>query len=152
MKINISFFNRDLVQLNDDSRSAVFSINWEHNGIYYPDRVWPDFGVVVLGFWIGTIIELLEGNQELTFTFMDGPYYLKAEYDAKIGMVKLSPKGMNTIWNVPLTVLIQEIKQAVCKTNEELKKRNIRKKDRSGLEKGNLILQKCLLKAENKFL
>lgn len=152
MKINISFENQDLLRLDDDSRDAVFPINWEHNGIYYPDQVWPDFGVIIIGLWIGTIIELLEENQELIFTFMDGPYYLKAEYDAKIGMVKLFPKGMNTIWTVPLAVLIQEIKEAVCKTREEFEKRNIRKKDRFNLEKSNLILQQCLLKAENKFL
>lgn len=140
MDIKVEFDDEQLVWFKNGEGSLFFEVTWEDKEIHYPMDNWSDFGDIVLGMWITTILELLEGANEGEFLFMDGPYLVKAKYYRKTGMVALSPKGLDVVWNMQLTELVKKLIQALDKAREELAKREIREKQQAGFEKYSAIL------------
>lgn len=45
-------------------------------GQYFPAEEWIDFPVVILGWWLGALADVLDGDSECKFGFMDGPYQI----------------------------------------------------------------------------
>ncbi len=133
MKIQVGF-NEEWLQ-HDAKRGAslVFYIAWEHEGYYYPDQKWSDFGEVILGWWTTVILEFVEGTDEDEFEFMDGPFSLKAKYDRQNGLVELRPKKTDLVWVVPFKELTDQIRLAARVVSEELDRLKI--KQRENLEK-----------------
>jgi hypothetical protein len=79
MKIHVNLNNQDLVKFDPSYKNIVFGINWQYQNIYYPDEKWSDRGIGVLGCWIGTIMDFLEGKTQGQFPFLEGPYFIAAQ-------------------------------------------------------------------------
>lgn len=48
----------------------------------FPDDVWNDFALVLLGWWVEALIPLLQGQRcEAELLFMDGPFLVRVERD-----------------------------------------------------------------------
>lgn len=69
--------------LNQGSSGLITGeIYFEENNIYFPEKGWNDFPVIILGWWINSFLELVKQNSEtFEFCFMDGPFKL-------VGVVK----------------------------------------------------------------
>jgi hypothetical protein len=144
MEIRIEFDEQELVRFVDGKGPLLFEVSWENNGIYYPMKHWSDFGNVILGWWFVTTVELLKGANEGDFSFMDGPYSLKAKYNRQTGIVELLPEKRDFVWNIPIIDLVKKLIQALDKTCEELAKRGIGQKEQASLTQCSTILKNYL--------
>ncbi|NES97677.1 MAG: hypothetical protein F6K32_21195 [Desertifilum sp. SIO1I2] len=149
MNIEVKFEGIKSSQLITKSGQVLLKIYWVNNGVYYPDKDWIDFAFVILGWWITTILKLIEGQQEGEFMFMDGPYSIKAKYNSKTGIVELYPKGIDCLWNIHITKIIEEIIKALTKISEEIKNGNFEDKEQFFVNKGLKLLEEALLKIKS---
>lgn len=78
MRLVLDFDDETLRRYDARGAPLLFYVAVEHDGVYFPDRQWLDFGCVVLGWWTMAILRLLEGSEEEDLCFMDGPYTLRA--------------------------------------------------------------------------
>ncbi|NJK75321.1 MAG: hypothetical protein HC849_09935 [Oscillatoriales cyanobacterium RU_3_3] len=145
MNIKVKFDERLLSKFIEGSSPLLFEITWEHDRIEYPMKNWSDFGLVILGWWIGIVIKLFKGEERGEFLFMDGPYSVTAKYDREIGELELSPKGLDVIWKVQYVDFVKMLIDAVKQVDGELAKRGIGKKERQAIEKYSAILKGCLV-------
>lgn len=52
-------------------------IYFEEDGIFFPEKGWNDFPVIILGWWINNFLRFVKQNEKkFEFCFMDGPYKL----------------------------------------------------------------------------
>jgi hypothetical protein len=59
-------------------------IFFDMGGVIFPSEDWDDFIVVLLGWWISSILQLVEGHvDETELRFMDGPYVVQAERESE---------------------------------------------------------------------
>jgi hypothetical protein len=50
--------------------------------VYFPDKIWTDFTVIILSMWIEALIRLIEkSSTNEIFFFMDGPFLMEIELD-----------------------------------------------------------------------
>ncbi|MCK0206368.1 hypothetical protein [Ornithobacterium rhinotracheale] len=47
------------------------------NGIYFPEKNWDDFVLIIFAWWSDSIINLLNGSTHEDFCFMDGNFHFK---------------------------------------------------------------------------
>lgn len=130
MKINVEFDDSQLLRYEEGKGQLLFEVTMQEGSSEYPMPHWSDFGYVVLGWWRGTIIRLIEGENEDEFDFMDGPYCVKAKYCRKTGEVQLIPLDESAqeegiVWTTTITELITQLIQALYKTCKELKSRQL---------------------------
>lgn len=113
MKIKVEFDDSQLVKYREGQGQLLFEVTMQEGSNEYPMSHWSDFGYVVLGWWRGTVIRLLEGDNEGEFDFMDGPYCVKAKYDRDTGKVQLIPLDESAqeegiIWTTTITELTMQ--------------------------------------------
>lgn len=60
--------------MQNRSGAIVGRIYFRSNGLAFPDNQWSDFPVVVLAWWLDALGRLLEGADNESLPFMDGPY------------------------------------------------------------------------------
>ncbi len=144
MNIRIKIDERDFPVDNGIRENLMFEISWEHDGIYYPTKNWVDFGCIVLGWWVSTIIKLLRGDDEGNFAFMDGPYAIAVKINRESMELELMPKGINVAWKVHLTELIEVMIQAISVVYKEFVLREVQEEDKIILKKYSDILKDYL--------
>lgn len=69
----------DSVRLSKSEVSEqIFSEIYFHirDDIFFPEKGWDDFSVIVMGWWLGKCRDIREGNTAV-FYFMDGPFYFE---------------------------------------------------------------------------
>lgn len=145
MRIQLSFDIEALELSVQRKTNLVFGIAWEHNDVFYPASNWIDFGTVILPWWLRSSVELFEGAHTAEFLFMDGPYGFRAEYDRKLGVVKLLPRGQEWIWSVELDVLARELVKAANIVSRQLYVLHIGEMDRQSLEYGVAKIRSTIL-------
>jgi len=69
-------------RLSGDGRNSshqVFSeIYFQLDGKFFPEKSWDDFVVVILNWWIGNILSIVnQKDGEVRCDFMDGPFFFK---------------------------------------------------------------------------
>lgn len=132
MRIYTGFDESQLTKYIKKTKPTVFYITWEHDGTYYPDKKWDDFGEVILGWWLNAALRLARGTDEDEFVFMDGPFFIKARYDRETDIVELAPDGLDVVWKIPFKELTAEIIRAARQTTVELKRNGIPEKELLG--------------------
>lgn len=141
MQILLDFDEQLLKKYEHRGASLIFNITWEHDGVYYPSKNWIDFGVVVIGWWIGVINQLGQESNKSEFLFMDGPYSIEIKFDKKQGVVTLVPKGLDVVWIVSFSQLVGELISAAKRIYEEFNRIGVGKTDQISLQKGIKLLQ-----------
>lgn len=129
MNIEINFHETLLTRYKIGSGPLLFEITWNHDKIVYPMNNWSDFGKVILGWWVTAVSEIINGNDESEFYFMDGPYSISARYNREINLLYLSPKGIDSTWTISLNELIEQLINAFEKVSSELAQRGIGTQD-----------------------
>jgi hypothetical protein len=96
----------DLGDLSRTKRSSIIGRIWFADGAdAFPDTRWPDFIVVVLGWWIRQFLELREARTDhLEFLFMDGPYSMFAEPTGDDSLALSFRKGDEPAPSMPATI------------------------------------------------
>lgn len=126
MQIVLAFNEQVLDSAARRGSPLVFTISWEHRGIYYPMRNWEDFGVVIVDWWFAAVMRLALGSEREKFEFMDGPYSVSAVFHRNTGMVELTPDVSQTSWLhssewvIPFTDLTAELIHATSTIQEKL--------------------------------
>jgi hypothetical protein len=141
MQILVSLDEQLLAKYDKRGAPLFFGITWEHEGIYYPERSWMDFGVVILGWWFAATLRLRQGTDEDKFLFMDGPYAIKAKYYRQEDTLELIPEGLDTIWKVPFNELAKELIRTANGVYRELKRFGIGENDQINLNKYIALLR-----------
>ncbi len=78
MNILLKFREDWLQDYKDKDQSLVPAwIYFEHNGEFYPDDDWIDNPATLLGWWLHSITELLQGREGQGLSFMEGPFFIK---------------------------------------------------------------------------
>lgn len=144
MQITVNFDEALLIRYKAGFEPLLFEITWNNDEIVYPMKNWSDFGKVILGFWVVTISEIIDGSDEVEFYFMDGPYFISAKYNREINLLYLSPKGINSTWTVSLNDLIKQLISAFEEVNSGLVQRNIGVKDQGYCKQCILALKAYL--------
>jgi hypothetical protein len=137
----------DLVALSTQTsrENLTFRIFWEHNGSYYPMEDWVDFGCIIIGWWVSSLIRFQRGSSRESFTFMDGPYSIDAQFDKVSGEVELKPKGTNLVWTIKITEIAENLLQIVESLQHVLVYSNISSKDQVAFEKYSEALRESFL-------
>lgn len=106
--------------------SPIFSsIYWEHDGSSYPDSAWSDFSITILGWWIRSCADLLRGSSRETFSFMDGPYSIKACRENNSNTLTLSLEGREERWFVSIDDIRYAIIDVCQSINRDISQMNI---------------------------
>lgn len=78
MKIIIGLDDDLLLRYNRRGSPLYFTIYWQNNLQYYPQKGWMDFGCVIMSWWTRAVERVSKDGAEQIFSFMDGPYELTA--------------------------------------------------------------------------
>jgi hypothetical protein len=153
MKIKVEFDDSQLARYQQGQGQLLFEITMQDGSTEYPMPHWSDFGYVVLGWWRGTILQLLNGEDEGEFDFMDGPYCIQARYERETGKVELIPldefgQEEGIVWTTTMAVLITQLIQALGKACQELEKRQLGKREQSFMKEAILTLESYLPQVE----
>jgi hypothetical protein len=112
--MKIVTFNPESKTVGQPMGKYFFEIFFEYNGEFYPKEHWTDFGCIVLGWWVTTIIKIFRGElDECNFSFMDGPYSLSVRLDKDAQILFLQPGNTNKIWTVDFIEFVEQLILAV---------------------------------------
>jgi hypothetical protein len=125
VKLVINFNESQLIDFRNGNKPLIYEIYWVEDSVYYPMNHWSDFGNAVLGSWVNSIIELLSGNTESEFCFLDGSYSIKLKMNPSDRVVELYPQKRNFVWKISMKELIIELINAFKMVSGELAKRGI---------------------------
>jgi hypothetical protein len=103
----------EILSLNSFNDKTVFGIYWEHDGVFYPSESWTDFGYIIIGWWVSTIIRFSNQETEGDFSFMDGPYSILAKYNKKTGNLILNSENKSIFWQANILDIIQSLHDAI---------------------------------------
>ena len=79
----------------------------EMNQKFYPDDDWIDNPIVILGWWLNSIRDVLNGRENQGICFMEGPFFIEAIDDGKNLALKSEDGEVN--WVVDKTQFAKEI-------------------------------------------
>jgi hypothetical protein len=136
MQIVIGFDEQLLTKWDRRRDVLLFRIAWRCDNIYYPQENWIDFGLVILGWWLGIADRLWQGIQEEDFFFMDGPYSIKAIQHQAEDVVELIPRGLDVTCRTSLAQLSDELIHAANEVCSVLAQTEGSEVHRVVLEKG----------------
>ena len=125
--------------------NLTFIIFWEHEGLFYPSEDWDDFGLTIIGWWVGTIMRFIAGENEGEFCFMDGPYSILATYDQASEELELFPERTNIVWKIKLSAIIEALISTVNYIYNFLWDRNVADEELLWFKKCLQILNDSLL-------
>jgi hypothetical protein len=94
------------------------TIYWEHDGEFYPDNLWPDYGAVILSWWIDSCRGLHSGSTIERFIFMEGSARLNIRNNN--GSLIISDEDQKIKWNVTLQELTEELMVAAKEMSKDL--------------------------------
>lgn len=143
MRICVTIDEAAVRQYDAEDRPLVFGIYWEHEALCYPDRVWTDFGTVLMGWWIGAARRLADGAEQEVFYFMDGPFALHARRDTRTGSVTIEPRGEKVVWRASVQELIGALAGAAEEIREVLQRHGIAPSQQQAMGRG-LDLLRCI--------
>ena len=69
----------DLATLDTKASPATGEVHVRFGDVDFPGTDWSDFAVVVLGWWLEQITDLLEQRARVQMKFMDGPFAVALE-------------------------------------------------------------------------
>jgi hypothetical protein len=111
----------------------MYTIYWEHGDDVYPSIDWADNGVIIVGWWLGKAIELLQGKPQTRFSFMEGPYAVNVKVAE--GLVSIRPRGQRRAWIVGIRTFIGELAGVGVKIAEDLEDLGIATEHSKGLRR-----------------
>ncbi len=115
MKI-IVYTNHDLEkQISSNAELTPMFLYFEHKGQYYPCHDWIDNPAVVLGWWVKSVMDLLNLGEGQGFRFMEGPYSLSS--DVKKDLLVLSSDDGVVLWEIDLQEFARELLKAMNKAS-----------------------------------
>lgn len=144
MNIHVSFDDELLYRYDQRNSPSYFCIYIEVNERIYPDRSWMDFGAVILGWWQRACVELLEGNKEVAFVFMDGPYRLRLKQQLEEGKLLCLTYGDEVLGDASLAQVANEVVRAGAQVHDHLTMLQIDRINREALSIGIAKLQQYL--------
>ena len=127
----------------DRGGSLYLAIALEHNGAFYPDQCWTDFGGVILDWWMCAIKKLKLGSKSEDLVFMDGPYRMRVEYDAITSLVSLRPIDGKFVWVCTLEELAVAVATAAKALQHILDRENVGRKESLALSSSVAELAGC---------
>lgn len=134
MNIITAFEDEFLVSRYRKGAALIFRICWEHEGVFYPERAWDDFGAVILVWWLDATRKLRAGAAGVTYRFMDGPYGIQAHFARETGTVTLQPEDEDYVWTTTIDDLIAALDSAAQTVRDKLVELGIGEQDRLSLE------------------
>lgn len=144
MHIKAIIKDEDLLTQNVKDK-LIFTIFWQHNEISYPSKDWEDFGCVVIGWWVSTVIQFLAGENEGEFSFMDGPYSISAKYNQDSEALVLFPEQTNSVWEIQLRIIINALISTVNYIYKKFSDNNVHEEDLLIFKQYLEALEDCLL-------
>lgn len=67
-----------------ENETADVTFYLDINGQSFPDGQWTDFAIIILHWWISSILEIHKNeNANFVLRFMDGPYYINCYKQGK---------------------------------------------------------------------
>lgn len=144
MRILLRFDVAVLQKYEQRSSPLLFEIAWEHEGLFYPEEAWSDFGCVILGWWFRSVINLLQGSGEEKLSFMDGPYSMRVKREGSSSLLSVAPEGLNAIWPTDLHKISEEMLRAANEVSRTLAHLGVGKSDISALQQNAALLRKAM--------
>jgi len=140
MKIHVNCDSEVLLKYEARGSPNYLEIYLEHNGEYYPEEHWKDFGGVIIGWWLTATIQLAESGKSGSLEFMDGPYSIRMALDRKTNLLALTPRNSNNCWVIDFADFKQEIVKAATNIYASFREFEVGAKERLGIEKGIRLL------------
>jgi hypothetical protein len=113
MQIKVQTDQLQTELVNEDASTLLLEIVWEFDGLYYPEKNWTDFACVIIGWWVSTVVKIMDGEDKVNFAFMDGPYSIEARYNREARELEMMPRGIFSVKKVGIRELIEALSQAV---------------------------------------
>jgi hypothetical protein len=135
--------SEQILSLNHFDDKIIFGIFWEHEGVFYPSDCWTDYGYIIIGWWVSTIIRFSNQQLEGNFSFMDGPYSILAKHNIITGEIELHPKNTDVFWQVNILDIIESLHDSINLIQAKFKN-CIKQEESVILAKYLEALEKCL--------
>jgi hypothetical protein len=145
VRIIVKLDDSDFVAKDDVRKNLLFPILWEHAGDVYPRKDWIDFGCIIIGWWVTTVVKFLRGHDEGSFSFMDGPYALLAKFDRQTRIVTLHLQGTDKTWYVNIIEIMEALSQNIDIVYEKFEQEGVGEYDKEVFRKYTAIIQNNLL-------
>jgi hypothetical protein len=137
ISIKITLDDQKILKYATSGRSLHFGIAWEFDGeTYYPDHLWEDFGVVLLGSWLRAAIELANSTASTKLLFMEGEACLFFTHYHDEKKVELRPRRGTAVWTTDLKAFTSAILDASQTVQEVLTRLNVHHRDMDSLNRG----------------
>jgi hypothetical protein len=112
----------DKNSIENNNNKITGKICFYINNNYFPDSDWNDFLVIVLNWWIDSLVNIISNNKlYYDFMFMDGPFLvrvnLKNEKKIKLNLIKRGIKE-KAIYSCESD--INELAEVIFKTTKEI--------------------------------
>ena len=121
-------------QFAPDIKNPTFKVFWQNKDLFYPMEDWEDFGFIIIGWWVSTIIRYSQGDMKGDFLFMDGPYSIGGKLNKENGELELSPKGLDIIWRMSLEEFTKMLVCTIQDLQSELSRHDIQSQEHMKLE------------------
>lgn len=130
-------FNDDLIRECEGRKSSpLLGICWEHDGLYFPDREWRDFGSVIVGWWLVSLRKLLDGSPRQDLRFMDGPHRLNVRLLGDGTIVRCRFDKLAAPYDLPIDLLVDNVQTAAGEIRERFALLNVAGSECKSLEAG----------------
>ncbi len=120
MRLSLQFDPERMRRYATTGRNLPFGIAWEHEGTWFPDDQWDDFGLVLLDWWCGALLRLVAGARVERLQFMEGPYAVLIAIDQFDEPARLTFEGSAAEWHVPLVEIAAAISAAAATVQQAL--------------------------------
>ncbi len=141
MKIHLNLDEELLNKRVGQISPLLFGIAWEENGVFYPDKDWIDFGIVLIGWWFRVAFQLSKESPEGLLSFMDGPYSIKITFDKQTKSVAFEPEGLAVVWKASIEEFRKELIRGAEVVHDKLLQMNIDTESQVALRQGCEVLK-----------
>lgn len=140
--LKLSFDESKLRKYADSGRSLHFGITWEFDGsVYYPDLLWEDFGVALIGSWASVIRDLSQVTGSSKLLFMEGPCFVHFTHYYETGLVELRPGDTDQVWRTTFAQFAATLVDAASTILQKLEELDIDHRERFALKQSLPILK-----------
>ena len=142
MKIRIKFEDNWLDQYKHKESMMPAYICIEHDEECYPSNDWVDNPAILLGWWLHSMEDLLLGGEGQGFSFMEGPFFIKARIEDE--NILLVSEDHNITWVINKNEFADELTKSAnqaSRTFNEIGLNNIAGNLDEGVKKIKAILK-----------
>jgi hypothetical protein len=118
-----------------EGRNLICSISFRFDEGHYPEQLWWDSAVVLLGMWMAETIKLARGENRVEFLFFEGPFRLVLSKVPDSNLLQVAAADSSQRDTVTVDAVVDMLADSTRALSSELSRLGIRREESSRLER-----------------